>query len=134
MVVVICIIIGFVIVFAILSSNEQNTPKKSNSTLTIRSNNKKSLVFDLAGVHVNKPFIMNFCKKGDIVKLEFEPDNKYDENAIKVMHGDYTIGYVPSVEIDEVNEFIENYDYYSFIYKIEDLSGWIIVEIGLVEK
>ena len=39
--------------------------------------------------------IIPFCQEGDPVKLEREPDNRYDGNALKVVHDRGQIGYVP---------------------------------------
>lgn len=109
---------------------------KPQTSINISTVGKDSTSAELTGVHVSetKTYILSFCSKGDIVKLQFEPDNKYDEYAIKVFHDDIPIGYISSVDNIEVGEFMRKYDYHSFIYELDYSSGYLDVSIGLVQK
>lgn len=127
-------IITIIFISVAVNSSLKKDKEDEKKYRTISTVGKETLVFDLTGVHISKWFIMNFCKEGDVVTLEFEPDNKYDPNAIKVLHGTSEIGYVPSFETDEVKEFMSKYDYYALIYKKEMIDLFLIVEIGLVQK
>lgn len=44
----------------------------------------------------------------DIAYFELEPTNKYDENAIKVMHKDTHVGYLPRYYSESVREYIKD--------------------------
>lgn len=59
--------------------------------------NKDKIEFDLAGTRHCRDFdkCKEILKVGDKLNLELEEDNKYDNNAIKVLFEDYKIGYVP---------------------------------------
>lgn len=45
------------------------------------------------------------------LRLEPEPDNKFDKNAIKVMLDDKVIGCVPAVDCERVHKFISSNEY-----------------------
>lgn len=59
----------------------------------------------------------------DSIKLEIEPDNPYDENAIKIIHNKMGhIGYIPSKDTEKVNQILSN--------KELDVSYKIILQGG----
>jgi len=132
---VILIIIVFVIIIAITKSR----PKENfdnNRFININTTGKETLLFELTGVHVPERmrYISGFVKQSDSVTLEFEPNNRYDENAIMVLHGGVNIGYVPSFETEEVKKFVTKYEYYALVYKKEINMGYLYMEIGLIQK
>lgn len=43
---------------------------------------------------------------GDVLELEREPDNPHDENAVKVMHDGFHVGYVPRDLAPEIGKLI----------------------------
>lgn len=59
---------------------------------------------------------VSFCKnnidklsKGDVLNMKLEPDNKYDENAIKVLNKEGEMcGYIPKKYKVNADEFILN--------------------------
>ena len=128
------IIIATIIIVAIgISASKQ----KKEDSIILKTKGKETLAFELTGIHFpeNRRYISGFVKEGDQVFLEFEPENKYDENAIQVLHGGVQIGYVPSHEIDEVKDFMIKYEYHALIYKKENQSGgYLYMEIGLIQK
>lgn len=75
----------------------------------------KEIKEDYYGERVYEADVFSF----DDITFVPEPDNPYDANAIKVMHGELGhIGYVPKNETKRMFEIIENYSY--------DVSGEII--------
>lgn len=130
------LLVIFLIILSIYSSKHKEEDDKEKY-ITVSTKGKDTLLFELTGVHLpeNRRYISGFVNEKDSVTLEFEPDNKYDENAIKVLHGGVNIGYVQSFETEEVKEFIIKYEYYAVIYKKEIQSGgYLYMEIGLIEK
>lgn len=125
------VIIGIVLIVSFFAS-----PVNEEKSLNISTKGKDSIVVELTGVHIpeRKAYILNYCNKSDIVKLEFEPTNKFDEKAIMVFHDNFHIGYIAAVDNEEVGEFMRKYSYHSFIYKYDTSGGFIYIEIGLVEK
>lgn len=51
----------------------------------------------IAGIPHRKPDL-TLLALGDLVSLVPEPENKFDPNAIKVMHGETHLGYIPKIE------------------------------------
>ena len=52
--------------------------------------------FELAGIsHRHKDYARANVQRGDVLKLQCEPTNKFDPDAIMVFKGDIQIGYVP---------------------------------------
>lgn len=128
--------IFFVITFLVVFFFKLKKTEKSTSQFVVSSKGKESLVFELTGIHFpeTKTFISNFCNQGDVVSIELEPNNKFDSNAIAVIHNANIIGYVPAHETSLVKEFIFKYNYIAFIYKKEYLGSYLNVEIGLLEN
>lgn len=59
----------------------------------------------------------------DSIKLEIEPDNPYDENAIKIIHNKMGhIGYIPRKDTEKVNKILSNKEL-DVSYKIILLGG-----------
>lgn len=63
----------------------------------------KLLRTHIAGIPHRKP--ASLPNVGDIVTLVPEPQNPYDANAIKVLHGDVHLGYIPKTETATVRQF-----------------------------
>lgn len=51
------------------------------------------------------PGLVASIKVGDLVTLVVEPTNRFDPNAIKVMHGTTHLGYIPKIETHRVQGF-----------------------------
>lgn len=132
--VILIIVVIFIFVIIRIPTTKENISRPKS--IIISTKNKNTLLFYLTGVHIEERFfwIINYCKPNDVLALEFEPDNIYDPNAIKVLHNDVLIGYVASEDTDEVSDFMKNYDYHAFIYKKDMYGKYLSVEIGLVEK
>lgn len=45
---------------------------------------------------------------GERLTLVPEPTNPYDENAIKILHGDIFLGYVPRTETHKLHPYLAN--------------------------
>lgn len=59
----------------------------------------------------------------DSIKLEREPDNPYDENAIKIIHDEMgQIGYIPRKDTEKVSQILSNKEL-EVSYKIILLGG-----------
>lgn len=62
--------------------------------------------FYLAGLQFRPIEDTDKIQQGQVLKLEAEPDNQYDENAIKVLLEDGThIGYVPKKQTKELHPY-----------------------------
>lgn len=55
----------------------------------------------IAGIPHRKPNLL-LLSVGDKVSIVCEPDNKFDPNALKVMHKDIHLGYIPRMETGHV--------------------------------
>ena len=67
--------------------------------------------FNIAGIHFRTKLAKEEAESlsvGDFVNLKSEPINDYDSTAVKVISNRKHIGFVPSVQSEEVTEFIEN--------------------------
>lgn len=73
--------------------------------------------------------ILNYTNQYDLVKLVPEPNNRFDQNAIKVECNGYLIGYVPAYFTAEVQDvlFKENIAYVSEITKGSNISIKIVI-------
>ena len=71
--------------------------------------NKIPTIFKPSGVSYHKTVISKL-KKGDIVKMELDENNKYDSNAIKILtQDDEMCGFVPKkYKLNTGEEFILN--------------------------
>ncbi|MCL2384050.1 MAG: HIRAN domain-containing protein [Oscillospiraceae bacterium] len=79
--------------------------------------NTDRLEFDIAGTRYCED--LKKCKEnlqiGDNLRLELEPNNKYDSNAIKILYDEnknYKIGYVPRYYSEQLSSLLENYAEY----------------------
>lgn len=93
-------------------------------------------IINVAGVHLDyrKSYIVNNINEGDLVTLRPEPDNKYDQNAIQIIHVDFPFGYIPAVDCSSVKPILKK-DYKVFISDIiYQGDGFIDVEIIIYEK
>lgn len=78
----------------------------------------------IAGIPFRKPNL-SLLAVGDEVFLVPEPDNKFDPNAIKVIHKSGWLGYIPKLETGQVSGVAQ-----MFIHKIEPADKWNEVIIG----
>lgn len=78
--------------------------------------NKDKIEFDVAGTRYCKN--IEKCKKilkvNDELKLQLEPENQYDENAVKVIYTsekgiEYKIGYVPRYYSEQLAEILKKH-------------------------
>lgn len=92
------------------------------------------IIFELKGLHLDK--YVNKLKNNiiyDEVYLEEDPENEYDNEAIKVENLDGIIGYVPREQTFEIKEIIEK-DYRAYINKIERQPNFLYAEIIIYYK
>ena len=92
------------------------------------------IIFELKGLHLDK--YVNKLKNNiiyDEVYLEEDPENEYDNEAIKVENLDGIIGYVPREQTFEIKEIIEK-DYRAYINKIERQPKFLYAEIIIYYK
>lgn len=78
----------------------------------------------IAGIPHRKPDL-SLLKVGDEVSLVLEPDNKFDPNAIKVVHNTIHLGYIPRMETGQIAGITT-----MFIHAIEPEKKWKEVTIG----
>lgn len=128
----IIIIITIIIIFFFLVP----LPKSSPNSFVVSTKGKESIIGELTGVHVNNriSYISNFCKKGDVLKAVFEPDNKYDSNAIEIFHDNFSIGYISALENEEIGDFMREYEYICFIHDIRWVNTFLYVDIAFLQK
>ena len=91
-------------------------------------------IFELKGLHLDK--YVDKLKSNiiyDEVYLEEEPENEFDNEAIKVENLDGIIGYVPKEQTFEIKEIIES-DYKAYINKIERQPNFLYAEIIIYHK
>jgi hypothetical protein len=62
---------------------------------------------------------------GDVIRLEAEPDNEYDANAIKVMANGKHVAYVAR----DHTQFLKPEDYSSDIVLIESADNSVVLEL-----
>ena len=74
----------------------------------------------LRGVHLDeiKNKLIFEVNENDEVKLVAEPNNVFDENAIKVEWNGSKIGYIPSESTFDFHKYLKS-DYKSFVYDIQ---------------
>lgn len=84
--------------------------------------NRNKIEFELAGTRHCKDFekCKDMLKVGDKLNLELETDNKYDDNAIKVLFDKYKIGYVPRYYSKQLADLLkQNIEYKAEINNIK---------------
>ncbi len=66
-------------------------------------------VFEIAGAFTpsRKEYIIENCNEHDTIKFQKEASNKYDKNAIKILHSDRKIGYVAREDQKEINKLLK---------------------------
>lgn len=108
------LIIILVVLFFVLRyiyKKEKEDALKSASKPVISKKPVYQFAFNvwLAGTHVasRKNYIINNLYDGAPVKLEHEPTNKHDPDAIKVLFNDTLIGYIPSDKTNLVHPIIQ---------------------------
>ena len=66
------------------------------------------LTFKIAGVKFHEyKKVIDKISENDILKLEPEPTNPYDPNAVKILYQNTMLGYVPKKFSSEVSASIE---------------------------
>jgi hypothetical protein len=76
---------------------------------------KKTYLINVVGIRYENSdgssrikYLLNM-KEGDTIRLVREPDNPYDEFAIKVVYGDnFQIGYLPRIYSKEISSFLDS--------------------------
>ncbi len=51
--------------------------------------------------------VFDELKIGTVLKLEAEPTNGYDPNAVKILFNEIMLGYIPSGENEEISKFLQ---------------------------
>ena len=102
--------------------------------------NKNKVEFDVAGTRhcTDVQKCKNLIKVNDKLELEMEPNNKYDQNAIKVIFTNkgirYHLGYVPRYYTKELTKLLkEDYEYSALIESLnfeselndEDITAYV---------
>ncbi|MEA5459141.1 HIRAN domain-containing protein [Arcicella sp. LKC2W] len=64
------------------------------------------LIINCAGFQYNEASLVKKFKKGSIVELIPDPNNKADKNAIKIYYEGFLIGFVPREYCNEVYEIL----------------------------
>lgn len=87
----------------IISVNVSELPKY------IKSKKEIPLSFEIAGAFVEprKDYILQNCNEEDDIKFVHEHSNKYDNDAMKIMHKGKKIGYVASRDQSDVNKLLK---------------------------
>ena len=67
------------------------------------------------------------------VQLIAEPENKHDENAIKVLIYSVHLGYVPRNQTEEIHEELKNENEYIADIK-EDIKNQYSIEVSISKK
>ena len=67
--------------------------------------------------------VIKDIKVGELLNLEPEPNNKYDPNAVKILHEDVFLGYVPKKFSAEVAGHLENEIYLECIVEEVDAKA-----------
>jgi len=63
---------------------------------------------NLAGfTYWDGPFVFNELKVGTPLRLVYEPDNKFDPNAVAIYYNDSKIGYIPRDFNELIAPFLE---------------------------
>jgi len=93
---------------------------------------KYNLDFELTGVHIKdrKKYILSECELYDFVILNHEPNNQFDNQAIKVQHFGKKIGYVPAHLTDILHDIIKE-DFLAYINSCFEIDGFLTVDITI---
>lgn len=101
-----------------LNSYSSKTPAKSRKKKSIKPYKNEVIYLEVKGVFAERSRIKvhNQIMPGDQVRLEFEPYNEYDKNAIGVynMKGDQ-LGFLPRNQRKVIKTLKENSNYLAFI-------------------
>jgi len=131
---IIIIILLLLLIIVVGNSDQQKTsPTQSYKEFSInKSSYKNEYSFLVAGGNFSEYLyaIYNIIKLHSIVTFIPEPDNKFDNNAIKVSCSDWEIGYVPSYDTDIVSKIMEG-DYIAYIEKLSK-DGYISISIKIL--
>lgn len=134
--IIISIIVLFFVVFSGLSKPIESTnttyQKVYNIDLTPFSHHEE---VEVVGVHLEENFgyILNFVKPRHPVKIIPEPDNKYSERALKVVHEDFCIGYISENDIDLIVPLI-NQNHLCLIGAVDMQGSYLYVSVKVYFK
>lgn len=91
----------------------------------------------LVGAHFRSPEekeVVKTLSRGDILQLIREPDNSYDENAIKVMKDDIHLGYIPKDLAAVIASKLDQYPDKKWTAEVtlvtSDLKPWLEIDLG----
>lgn len=70
--------------------------------------------------HHDYSSVKHFIRQGMDVQLVAEPDNTYDENAVKVMLGDKQLGYIAADDAQSISSDLVIYDAYKAQVRYHD--------------
>lgn len=71
------------------------------------------------------------------VRFEFEPNNKYDSNAIKILYNDIFIGYIPKNNLQEMMKSYSNgkkRQVCGYISSVNEITKEITLGLGFYSK
>lgn len=112
--------------YKIVNSKPLSQPSKTDyesifKEFKLTAGLNKSMSFELAGTFNEdyKQFFYNDIKEYCDVKLNFEPHNIFDKNAIVVLWSGYRVGYVPKPRIKEVESLLKNGFENAFVTRIK---------------
>ncbi len=95
------IVFGLISSFTLITTGKQGrrTPYKKSEILIQQS--------PVAGFQFYEAEqLWPLLKNGDSVELIAEPDNRYDDNAVKIMWNNYQLGYLPRGENIPVSQML----------------------------
>ena len=130
----------------ILSSNKTYSPinttnktsfRESNCTFPEHDDEFRKLKYEYYDVSVKGTLHRNFditqIELNHPVFFEFEPDNEYDKNAIKILYNDLFIGYIPKNNLQEMLKYYSNgttRQVCGFISQVNEKTGEIKIGLG----
>lgn len=68
------------------------------------------IICDLVGAHFRPAEAKEILKSlsvGDHLTLERDPENQYDQFAVKVMHNDEHLGFIPKTDNYELSRYLD---------------------------
>lgn len=94
-----------------------------------------SFKFYVAGVQFHQAkTVLNQMQVGHEVEMEPEPNNQFDQNAVKLLYEGVMIGYVPGKISADVSAFLEYADPTAIITKLDSSAKtWEQIEVEIKE-
>lgn len=128
--------VGLILILIFSSDNSKKTTHPvQRKTLDINvANYPNKFEFLVSGGNFDEYLygILNFTNQYDLVKLTPEPYNHFDKNAIKVECNNYHIGYIPSIDADEVHLLLKR-EHIAYVNAISK-DGYISIKIAIGYK